>query len=112
MAFDVDFTPLANLARTYADARAKALRAGTLAGLADTTDPAAFDRAGRRLIAAGDLREGIALADLGRKFALRAPPTAPDEAQPGLAASPRLGRDGHVYVPDPQRPGRYLRVNR
>jgi hypothetical protein len=148
MAFDVDFSPIGNLAKTYNDARTKSVRERTLAELGRHFADGNIDYRGlgAKLFALGEPRTGLqalqvaelreARADMLRRQ--HAPDVLPQgrnavqvgtpPSQPAIApqatsrvtptlplAMPwapgvRRGTDGNLYVEDPSRPGKYLKV--
>src|SRR3954467_3211544 len=63
------FKSLSAIGDTLQNNRVRNDRAGALAGLADSTDPADYDLAVRRLIGLGDLQGGASLATLWQRLA-------------------------------------------
>ena len=74
MAFDVDFSPIGNLARTYNDARTKAVRERTLAELGQHFAGGNIDyrTLGAKLFALGEPRSGVAALQMGEQHDARA----------------------------------------
>jgi hypothetical protein len=135
MSYEVDFSPIGNLAKTYNDARTKAVRERTLAELGQHFADGNIDYRGlgAKLFALGEPRSGLlalqtaeqrdARAEMLRR--LNAPGALPQQAAnaPQVPAPPpqavnamppipgaRQSADGNWYVDDPDRPGQYLKV--
>ena len=63
------FKSLSAIGDTLHDNRIRNDRASALAGMSDSSDPADYDVAARKLIGLGDLQGGVSLAALWQKLA-------------------------------------------
>jgi spore germination cell wall hydrolase CwlJ-like protein len=117
--FTVDWSPLANLGKTFREAQQRNI----LAELGTSTDPEAFDRVGRKLLAGGDLQGGMSLVALGQKLGDRkateelaksfgglfgspqaTPQTAPQTAPRPQSSAPASGPVGPVVLDESGKP--------
>jgi hypothetical protein len=122
MSFEVDFSPIGNLAKTYNDARTKAVRERTLAELGQhfTDGDIDYRGLGAKLFALGEPRSGFAAlqaadqrdaaAEMLRLWNARSgqPPQAANAPQ--AAPPPTRGPSPAIpplapYVPHPLAPG-------